>query len=150
MTSKKLIENFLTQKNIAIVGASRNSKKFGYSIYKEMKSKGYNVYPVNPGAQLIDGDKCYPNLLSLPINVEAAILIIPPSAAKEVVKDAYATGIKMIWMQQGSESESAINYCKEKGIEVIHNECVLMFTEPAAFFHKAHKWIWGVLGKLPN
>ncbi|MDO8551003.1 MAG: CoA-binding protein [Ignavibacteria bacterium] len=150
MTSKKIIENFLSEKNIAVVGVSGSGKKFGYTIYKELKSKGYNVYPVNPNAANIDGEKCYPSLLALQGKVKAAILVVPPSATKEVVKDAYSMGIKKIWMQQGSESEEAISYCKEVGIDVIHNECVLMFAEPAAFFHRAHRWISGVVGKLPR
>ncbi|OGU76237.1 MAG: hypothetical protein A2V93_02910 [Ignavibacteria bacterium RBG_16_34_14] len=150
MTSKKLIEEFLSEKNIAVVGVSGNRKKFGYVIYKELKSKGYNVYPVNPNATNVDGEKCYPSLLALSGKVETAILVITPFAAREVVKDAYIAGIKKIWMQQGSESEEAISYCKEVGIDVIHNECVLMFAEPAAFFHRAHRWVWGVVGKLPQ
>jgi len=150
MTSKKLIEDFLSEKNIAVVGVSRNDKKFGYTIFKELKTKGYNVYPVNPNASNIDGEKCYPSLLALQGKVKAAILVIPPLAAREAVKDAYTAGIKKIWMQLGSESEEAISYCKEVGIDVIHNECVLMFAEPAAFFHRAHKWINGVVRKLPR
>ncbi len=150
MTSKKLIEDFLSEKNIAVVGVSRNDKKFGYTIFKELKTKGYNVYPVNPNASNIDGEKCYPSLLALQGKVEAAILVIPPFVARETVKDAHSAGIKKIWMQQGSESEEAINYCEEIGIDVIHNECVLMFAEPAAFFHRAHRWINGLVGKLPR
>jgi len=150
MTSRKLVENFLSEKSIAVVGVSRSDKKFGYTVYKELKSKGYNVYPVNPNAEYIDNEKCYPDLLSLPEKVAAALLVVPPSATVQTLKDAYTEGIKKIWMQQGSESEEAIRYCNEKGIEVIHNECILMFAEPAAFFHRAHRWFNGVMGKLPQ
>jgi len=150
MTSKKLVEDFLSQKNIAVVGTSGNRKKFGYIIYKELKAKGYNVYPVNPNTDNIDDVKCYPNLSVLKEKVEAAILVVPPSATNEVVKDAYAVGINKIWMQQGSESREAINFCEENSIDVIHNECILMFSEPAGFIHRAHRWVWDVVGKLPQ
>ena len=150
MTSKKLIEEFLSEKNIAIVGVSRSGKKFGYTLFKDLKTKGYNVYPVNPGAAFIDDKKCYPSLLALRGKVNAAILVIPPFATKEVVKDAYSAGIKKIWMQLGSESEEAVIFCQEMKIDVIKNECVLMFAEPAAFFHKAHRWVNGLVGKLPR
>jgi uncharacterized protein len=150
MTSKKLIDEFLSQKNIAVVGVSRSGKNFGCIIYNDLKSRGYNVYPVNPHVETIDGEKCYSNLLQLKGKAEAAILIIPPSATEEVVTDARSAGIKMIWMQQGSESEKAVEYCEENKIDVIDRECILMFLEPAGFIHKAHKWIWGVMGKLPQ
>ena len=137
MTSKKLINEFLSEKNIAIVGVSRSGKRFGYTLFKDLKTKGYNVYPVNPNAALIDDEKCYPSLLALRGKVGAAVLVVPPFATKEVVRDAYSAGINKVWMQLGSESEEAITFCEESGIDVIHNECVLMFAEPAAFFHKA-------------
>jgi predicted CoA-binding protein len=53
-------------------------------------------------------------------------------------------------MQQGSESEKAINYCNENGIDVIHGECILMFAEPVESIHKFHKWLWKIFGKLPK
>ena len=150
MTSKKLINEFLSEKNIAIVGVSRSGKRFGYTLFKDLKTKGYNVYPVNPNAALIDDEKCYPSLLALRGKVGAAVLVVPPFATKEVVRDAYSAGIYKVWMQLGSESEEAITFCEESGIDVIHNECVLMFAEPAAFFHKAHRWVNGLVGRLPR
>jgi len=150
MNSKKLIEEFLSKKNIAVVGVSRFGKKFGYTLFKDLKTKGYNVYPVNPNADFIDNEKCYPSLLALRGKVEAAILVVPPFATKEVVKDAYSAGVKKIWMQLGSESQEAVIFCTEMKMDVIQNECVLMFAEPAAFFHKAHRWVNGLVGKLPG
>ena len=150
MTSKKLVNEFLSEKNIAVVGVSRSGKKFGYTLFKDLKTKGYNVYPVNPNAPVIDDEKCYPSLLALRGKVEAAILVVPPFATKEVVKDAYSAGIKKVWMQLGSESEEAVIFCEETGIDVIQNECVLMFAEPAAFFHRAHRWVNGLVGRLPR
>ncbi len=149
MTSRKLIDEFLSEKNIAIVGVSRSGKKFGYTLFKDLKTKGYNVFPVNPNTAFIDDEKCYPSLLTLRGKVEAAVLVVPPFATKEVVKDAYSAGIKKIWMQLGSESEEAVIFCEGMGIDVIKNECVLMFAEPAAFFHRAHRWVNGLVGRLP-
>jgi len=53
-------------------------------------------------------------------------------------------------MQQGSESDEAINYCNENEIDCVSNECILMFAEPAGFIHRLHRWIWGIAGKLPQ
>lgn len=149
MNSKKVVEDFLSQKKIAVVGVSRKKTKFGNAIYKELKQKGYNVFPVNPNMQTFEGDTCYSDLKSIPDKADAVIINIPPLQAEKVVREANQAGIKKVWLQQGSQSESALKYCEENGIDCVSNECILMFAQPSAFIHRAHKWIWGVLGKLP-
>lgn len=150
MTSKKIVEEFLIQKKIAVVGVSRTKTKFGNAIYKELKQKGYDVFPVNPNLQTFEGDVCYPDLLSIPDRTDAVVINVPPVQAEKVISEANQAGIKKVWLQQGSQSDSAIKYCEENGIDCISNECILMFAQPSAFIHRAHKWIWGVLGKLPG
>lgn len=149
MTSKKLVEDFIRQEKIAVVGISRNKRKFGNVIYRELKSKGYRLFPVNPNLNEIEGDKCYSSLTRLPEKVEALIINVNPQNTKAIVEEAKSVGINKIWMQQGSQSEEAISYCNENKIDVVSGECILMFAQPSAFIHKAHKWIWNVLGKLP-
>lgn len=150
MTSKKIVEEFLIQKKIAVVGVSRTKTKFGNAIYKELKQKGYEVFPVNPNLQTFEGDVCYPDLLSIPDRTDAVVINVPPVQAEKVIREANQAGIKKVWLQQGSQSDSAVKYCEENGIDCISNECILMFAQPSAFIHRAHKWIWGVLGKLPG
>lgn len=149
MNSKKSVEEFLSQKSFALIGVSRKKSKFGNIIYRELKQKGYKIYPVNRYIDVFDGDKCFPDLMSLPEKVNAVIINVPPAEALKVLSDAETAGIKNVWLQQGSESAEAVKFCEEKEINCISNECILMFAQPSAFIHRAHKWIWGVLGKLP-
>ena len=149
MTSKKLVEEFLAQKKIAVVGVSRKKTKFGNAIYKELKQKGYQVIPINPNITDYEGETCYPDLLSLSEKVDAVVICVPPVQTEKVVKEAARAGINKVWLQQGSQSDEAIKFCEENGIDCISNECILMFAQPSAFIHRAHKWVWGVLGKLP-
>lgn len=149
MSSRKLVDEFLTQKKIAVVGVSRKKSKFGNAIYKELKQKGYQVFPVNPHINIFEGDTCYPDLLSLPEKVDAVVINVSPSQTENIVKEAKQTGVNKVWLQQGSQSEDAVKFCEENGIEYVSNECILMFAQPSAFIHRAHKWVWGVLGKLP-
>lgn len=149
MTSKKLVDEFVAQNRIAVVGVSRKKTKFGNAIYRELKQKGYNVLPVNPNMQTFEGDTCYPNLLSLPGKVDAVVINLPPEQTIKVLRKANQAGISKVWLQQGSQSEDAIKYCEENGIDCVSNECILMFAKPSAFIHRAHKWVWGALGKLP-
>ena len=149
MNSKKLVEEFLSSKKIAVVGVSRKPAKFGNAIYRELKQKDYQVFPINPNLNVFDGDTCYPDLLSLPEKIDAVIVNVPPIQTEKVVREVRDAGIKKVWLQQGSQSLAAVKYCEENGIDCISNECILMFAQPSAFIHRAHKWVWGVLGKLP-
>lgn len=150
MTRKSDVENFLSKKKLAIVGVSRSGKKFGYTIYKNLKSKGYITFAVNSKGGSIDGEPLYPNLNSLPEPVDGVVIVVHPEETEKVVREAVEKDIKHIWIQQGAESETAVQFCQEKGINVVHGECILMFAEPVAFGHRIHRWIWKLLGKLPQ
>lgn len=149
MNSKKLVEAFITQKKIAVVGVSRKKTKFGNAIYKELKQIGYQVFPINPNMQTFEGEICYPDLNSLPEKVDAVVINVPPAQTEKVVREAKVAGINKVWLQQGSQSDEAVKFCEENGIDCVSNECILMFAQPSAFIHRAHKWILGVVGKLP-
>lgn len=150
MTAKASVQEFLAQETLAVVGASRDTSKFGNMVYRELKAKGYQVFPINPNADKIEGDPCYPSLSALPAPVSGVLIVVPPAETEKVVREAAEAGIPRVWMQQGAESEAAIQFCNEHGISAIHGECIMMFAEPTAFYHRFHRWVWGALGKLPQ
>lgn len=150
MTTKAAVKDFLDQQTLAIVGVSRGGRKFGNAAYKELKAKGYQVYLVHPHADTIEGDRCYPSLSALPEPVGGVLIVVPPPETEKVVRDAAEAGIRRVWMQQGAQSQAAIQFCEDQGISAVHGECILMFAEPAAFYHRLHRWVWGLLGKLPK
>lgn len=78
------------------------------------------------------------------------LISVQPSEAEKVVKSAFEAEIKNVWLQQGAQLDSNIQFCKDNGINVVHNECILMYAEPVRSFHKFHRWVWKILGKLPN
>lgn len=150
MTTKSVVEDFLSQQKLALVGVSRTGKKFGNSIRKELAGKGYKLFLINPNTQSIDGERCYPSLSDLPEKVGGVVIVVPPAQTEAVVKDAAKAGIKRVWMQQGSESETAIRFCNDNKMSVVHGECVLMFAKNPKFPHNVHRWVAGALGKLPK
>jgi predicted CoA-binding protein len=150
MTSKKTVEDFFTQPALAIVGVSRSGKKFGNNAYKELKQKGYKVFQIHPKSKSIGGDECYPDFKSVPEKIAGVIVAIKPIHALKAVQEAHEQGIKYVWLQQGAESKEAIDFCIKNGINVIHNECILMFANPVKSIHRFHRWIWGAVGKLPK
>jgi hypothetical protein len=148
-TSQVVVYDFLAQRSLAIVGVSRSGKKFGNTIYKTLKERGYRLYPVHPQAETVEGDPCYRSLGVLPEKVGGVVVCVPPYQTEQVVHDAFAAGIERVWMQQGAESYAAIRYCEKNGISAVHGHCILMFAEPVASFHRVHRWVWKLFGKYP-
>ena len=150
MSSQAAVDSFIAQKTLALVGASRSGRKFGNTIYKELRSKGYRVLAVHPAAGSIEGDPCWPTLTALPEAVGGVVVVVPPAAARKVVQEAAAARIPRLWLQQGSQSPEAIETARAAGMEVVSGHCLLMFVEPTGWFHRFHRTLWGWLGKLPK
>lgn len=123
------IDNFFTSNSFAVVGATPKKDKFGYKVFKRLQKLGKKVYPVHPAAKDIEGEAVYASLKDLPELVEAVNIIVNPSVTEKVVEQCKELGIKKVWMQPGAESQQAINYCKENGIELTFNDCVLVHSE---------------------
>jgi uncharacterized protein len=150
MTSKALVDDFLAQKDLALVGVSRSGKRFGNAALKELTANGYRVFPVHPEADTVQGARCFRSIRELPAAVGGLLIIVPPDQTEVVVREAAAAGIRRVWMQLGSSSPRALELCSENGIEAVHGECILMFLRQGPAFHRFHHWLWGLLGKLPR
>jgi predicted CoA-binding protein len=138
-SSAASVSDFVNQRTLAVVGISRGGKKFGNFAYRELRQKGYRLYPIHPSAAMLEGDPTYPELAALPERVGGVLIMVPPSQAEQVVRDAAKAGIKRVWLQQGAESVAALDACDIAGITAVSGECILMFAEPAAWFHRVHR-----------
>ena len=147
---KETIESFLKLKNIAVIGVSSKSKGFGVAVYNHLKDNGYTVFAVNKNGGYSGNIKLYNTLAMIDQKVDGIITVVPPSETEIVLQEANELGIKNIWMQQGSESVNALEFCKENNIDVVHNECIMMFVEPVKSIHSFHRWINKIVGKYPN
>jgi len=150
MTSKNTVEDFISQRTLAVAGLSRSGKKFGNAAYKELKQKGYEVFALHPEAESIEGEKCYPDIKSLPKPVDGVVIVTKPEKTMNVLQNMVDSGVNRAWMQQGAESREAIDFCIKNGIKEVHGECIIMFAPPVQSFHKFHRWLWGFFGKLPK
>jgi len=127
ITNQALINEFLDKNNVfAVIGVSKDSKKYGNKIFFNLKYAGYTVYPVNPNTDDISGERCYPNLRKIPELPNVVDIVVPPKITEEVIKECKVLGIKKVWMQPGSESQEAILFCKENGIKVLYGICVML------------------------
>jgi len=124
--NNNLIKEFLNKKNIfAVVGVSKNPEKYGHQVYQDLKKEGYKVYPINPNANEILGNKCYSKLSELPTTPDIVNIVVPPKITKEILKECKELGINKIWMQSGSENQEAIDYCIKNKIKYLENVCII-------------------------
>jgi predicted CoA-binding protein len=143
------INDFFSQRSLAVVGVSRNTKKFGNAIYRTLKQQGFKVFPIHREADSIEGDRCYPGFKALPEKVGGVVICVPPVQTEKVLQEMMEAGISHAWMQKGAESSVALRFCEKNGITAIHDQCILMFAEPVASFHKFHRWMTKLIGKYP-
>lgn len=148
---KDIIQGFLDNKNIAIVGASPNKENFGKYLIKELVKKDYLPNPVNPKYDEVEGIKTVPTVKDLPSDVVNVILAVPPELTDEIVDQCSGTHIKRIWMirgmGKGTYTKSAHEKCDELGIELVHGFCPMMFLGDG--MHKFHFWLRKRFGKMP-
>jgi predicted CoA-binding protein len=123
------IQDFVGQKTLAVVGVSSKGAGFGARVYRNLKRKGYDVMAVNPKAGEFEGDPCYPDLKSLPRKPGGVVLVVPPAVSEKVVEEAVETGIGRVWMQEGAESDRAIEIGRERGLSVVHGRCIMVVTD---------------------
>lgn len=149
MTSKAAIDSFVQSKEIAVIGVSRSGGKFGNTIFRELRDKGYAVYPVNPHAEEIEETRCYRSVRELPNTVEGIVVVVKPEQSEQVIREAAAAGIRKVWLQQGAESRQALAACDELDIPVVSRNCILMFVEPVESIHKFHRFLRRIFGRMP-
>ena len=123
---QELIKEFMDQKRFAVVGATDNPEKYGNRIVKNLRARGYEVYPVNPKLEEVEGLKCYPSVAAIPVGVDVVDFVVPPAATEEILKQCKDMGLHRIWLQPGSESETAIAFCQSNNLKVVHSVCVML------------------------
>src|ERR1051325_5771551 len=100
----QLIQEILSCRVFAVVGASRDREKWGNRVYHTLKRHGYTVYAVNPHGDSIDGEPVYPLLDNVPDQIDCAVTVVQPEVTFEIVRTVRRLEIPYVWMQPGSES----------------------------------------------
>lgn len=154
MNTRERIDDFLGQKRLAMVGVSRNWKDFSRLLFREFQKRGYDMVPVHPEAEEIDGAACRRKVTEIDPPVDGVLLMTKPAVTDEVVKDCAEAAIGRVWMYRaagpGAVSQGAVDFCEESGITVIPGYCPYMFFEKPGFFHSAHVFLMKLTGKYPH
>jgi predicted CoA-binding protein len=110
----------MSQPTVAILGASRDRRKFGNKSVRAHLRQGYAVYPVNPAADEIEGLKCYPNLEAVPVErLDRISVYLPPEVGIGLLDEIKSRGAHEVWFNPGSESPELLARAREIGLEVI-------------------------------
>ncbi len=144
MIDPVIAEEFLSQRRLAVVGASTQRKNFGNTVYRQLRDCGYQVVAVNPSTDSVEGDPCYPDIVSVPGEIDGAIVMVSRPKAANVVRACAERGVPRVWLFQGiggpgAVSEEAVEVCRERDIKVVVGACPLMFLEPVGWVHRVHR-----------
>jgi uncharacterized protein len=151
------VDDFLAQQRIAVAGVSRDKSHHpaGNLIFHKLKQGGQQVFPVNPNLESFEGERCYPDLQSIPGGVDGVVIITRPETTERIVRDCSAAGVRRVWMHQSmakgsSVSPEAVEYCRQHDISVIAGACPMMYGAGVDFGHRCMRWLLGVTGGLPK
>jgi predicted CoA-binding protein len=139
-------ETFWENSSFAVVGHAAR-KNFPRLTYRALKQQGKVVYPVDPSADEIEGDRAYKDLQALPGKVDAVVLEVPKEETRDWVARAAEAGIKNVWIHMARETPEALALAKEKGLNARSGTCAVMYLTPGFTYHSIHKWIMKLMGK---
>ena len=152
-----LVQDFLAQKKIAVVGVSDKRETGCNLAYRKFKDTGYQVYAVNPHLTNFDSNSCYPDLKSLPEKPDGVFILTNPQVTEDIVRQCVELGIQRVWMHcmmgtksglagnTTSVSQQAVTMCRENGITVIPGSCPNQFLNPD-FGHNMMRVLWRACG----
>lgn len=135
-----LMKEYLSPRAMAVVGASNARDKFGNLACRELKTRGFRVYPVNPHESEICGERCYHTINEIGDLTDRLLIVLPPDVTRQLVGNLNPEFVSYVWMQNGAESAEAIRICNAKGIRAIYGQRILMHAQPVRSYHLLHRW----------
>ncbi len=155
-TLEMKVNDFFAQRRIAVAGVSRGSSGDGAAnrIYRRMKSAGHDVFAVNPNMQTFEGDRCFPDVQSIPGGVDGVVIVTRPETTERIVRDCHAAGVRRVWMHRSvtrgtSVSKEAAEFCGRHDIDLIAGGCPMMYVPGADLGHTCMRWFLKLTGGLP-
>jgi predicted CoA-binding protein len=143
MATQALIDEFLGHKKLALMRLSPTAPVAGGRIDDELKPMGYDITVV-----YLDESVTEPRLTNLAEPVEGVIVAVPKKYAEKAVQEAVDAKIPRVWIQNGCQSQAAIELCEANGVPVVHGACVMMYAQPVKSVHAFHRWLWKAFGLL--
>ncbi len=145
----------MSHKRVAVTGVSRTPQGHGGNVvYQRLRNRGYQVFAVNPNADQVEGDLCFRDLKSISDGVDWVVIGTRPETADEAVRECDELGIKRVWMHRafgdGSVSDTATQYGRQRGMTVIDGGCPCMFDPTADPGHKVMRMMCTLTRNVPS
>ncbi len=148
----ELITDFLRGRRIAVAGVSRGTGSAANPVFRKLRDSGYEVFPVNPNTTEVEGVECFPDLASVPGELDGVVVATHPDASIEVVRQAATRKVSRLWFHRsfgrGSVSDAAVRECASHQIQCIIGGCPLMYCEPVDFGHRCMRWWLSRRGRI--
>ena len=106
-------------KVVAVIGASSNRRKFGNKAVRAFRAAGYEVIPVNPHEQTVEGLPAYASVLDVPKAIDMATVYVPPAVATGLLPELLQKGIGEVWLNPGADDDAVIDEARRLGLKVI-------------------------------
>jgi hypothetical protein len=123
--TQSILDVLRSARTIAVVGLSDKKSRPSYGVARYMQSAGYRIIPVNPEVEEVLGEKCYPNLESVPETIDIVDIFRRSEFVPPVVEAAIRVRAKAIWMQAGVIHEQAAERARAAGLAVVMDRCLL-------------------------
>ena len=148
-----IIQDFLAQKRIAVVGVSHDPKDFSRGLLRTLRERGYDAVAVNPALQSVDERSVFCSLDEINPPVDGVLVMTSPAVTDQIVQECARLRIPRVWMYRaggkGAVSPQAVEFCEEHGIAVVPGECPYMFFPASGWFHRLHGFIKRISGAYP-
>ena len=116
----------LQAKTIAVVGISEREDRASNYVSDYMQSQGYKIYPVNPNIEEWFGSKSYDSIEDVPDKIDIVDVFRRSASVMPVAEDAVASGVKVLWLQQGIVNQEAATFALDRGLQVVMDSCIMV------------------------
>lgn len=148
------VVRFLEGKRFAVAGVSRKADVAANAVFRKLRDCGYEVFPLNPNAESVEGARCYSEVAAVPGELDGVVIATHPDISPLIVRQCDEAGVKRVWFHRsfgdGSVSQEAVRECERRGLACIVGGCPLMFCEPVDFGHKCMRWWYQRQGRVPK
>jgi len=148
------VARFLQGTRIAVAGVSRRGDTAANAVFQKLRAGGYEVFPVNPNTESVEGVRCYPDVGSVPGALDGVVIATHPAVSASVVRQCRERDVTRVWFHRafgsGSVSKEAVGECRRLGVDCIVGGCPLMYCEPVDTGHRCVRWWLQRFGGLPR
>jgi predicted CoA-binding protein len=102
---------------VAIIGASPDRHKFGNKALRAFRAQGFTVIPINPHADVVEGERAYASVLDYPGAIDEASVYVPPEIGLGVMDELQQKGVPVVWLNPGADGWAVVDRARALGLE---------------------------------